>query len=151
MSNGTDSNTNFGHEDGVDLKTYFNDRINGVIQLMAEKDKNYNQRFDNVVEATKSALAAADRAVSKAEIATEKRFEGVNEFRKTLSDQQVTFMPRAEIQILHDSLSEKIAKVDNRVSLIEGNKTGLSQGWGWAVGVLGIIIAVVTILLRLSQ
>jgi len=43
------------------------------------------------------ALNSAEKAVTKAETATEKRFESVNEFRLTLSDQTKTFVTRGEL------------------------------------------------------
>jgi len=51
-------------------------------------------KFDGVNREVKLALDASQAAVNKAEHATEKRFESVNEFRQQLSDQAGTFMPR---------------------------------------------------------
>lgn len=44
-----------------------------------------------------AALASSKEAVQKAEVATEKRFESVNEFRATLTDQAAKFITRKEI------------------------------------------------------
>jgi hypothetical protein len=54
--------------------------------MLAERDKQISL-----------ALTAAEKAVTKAEVATEKRFESVNEFRLTLSDQTKTFVSRGEL------------------------------------------------------
>ena len=148
MSNGNDPNTNFGRSDGVDLKTYLCDRLEAVFTLINERDKNYNQRFDNVVEATKSALAAADRAVNKAEMATEKRFEGVNEFRNTLSDQQRTFISRTELDVMFESINDKIDLLETNSISKQSQGVGLKEGWGWAVGLIGIVIALVVFFSR---
>ncbi len=59
--------------------------------------------------AVEAALEAADHAVSKAEVSTDKRFESVNEFRATLADQQSTFMPRPEAMALLKSIEDKMA------------------------------------------
>lgn len=78
-----------------------------VKELLAEKvkhlediiDKNQqicDQRFEALDETTHIAMMASEKAISKAEVATEKRFEGVNEFRLALSDQTNTFMTRKE-------------------------------------------------------
>lgn len=131
MSNGANDNTNFGRQDGVDLKTYFNDRIEGLLSLINEKDKNYNQRFENVIQATQAALAAADRAVNKAEEATEKRFASVNEFRQTLTDQTSTFLTRAEFNAKWENVEK--SRKDN-TSLI--------------MAILGIIISVVSLVIK---
>lgn len=64
--------------------------------IVDERDHRYSQRFDSQEKAVASALAAAKEAVSKAENATEKRFDSVNEFRNTLKDQQGTYVTRSE-------------------------------------------------------
>ncbi len=135
--------TTFEKQDGVDLKALFMAQIEVLRTLIDANDKNYNQRFDNVVEATKSALASSDRAVSKAEMASEKRFDAVNEFRATLADQQRNLMPRAEVEIITKSLIERIEKIEDKQTINEGKGFGVQQGWGWAVAILMFIIAIV--------
>lgn len=66
-------------------------------------------------EAVNAALAAANAAVNKAEIAAGKQFESVNEFRNTLSDQQLKLLPRAEADIKFNSLDKAI---DNLVKML---------------------------------
>jgi hypothetical protein len=58
--------------------------------------EHYDRVFAQQEKAVEAALAAAEKAVSKAEDAAEKRFESVNEFRQTLSDQTATFLTRKE-------------------------------------------------------
>lgn len=95
-------------QDLNDLKELFAAQLSQINVLITANDKNYNQRFDNVLQATKAALDAADRAVSKAESATEKRFESVNEFRQTLSDQASKFIIRSEFDLVVDRLEQDI-------------------------------------------
>lgn len=57
------------------------------------------------------ALIAMQRAVETAAAADEKRFDSVNEFRRTLSDQTASFMPRSEVTQGLDSLKEQIAEL----------------------------------------
>ena len=112
-------------------------------------------------EAVNAALAAADRAVSKAELASEKRFESVNEFRATLSDQQRTLFPRAEAEAIFKSLEAKLesslksldAKLESalitlgdKITEISRLQTGVAsvrvgerQGWQYAVAVAGVL------------
>lgn len=87
--------------DEVSLKEYINDKLTNL-------EKSVDARFKGVEATTKSALDAADRAVSKAEAATEKRFEGVNEFRATLSDQASKFIIRSEFDLVVDRLEQDI-------------------------------------------
>lgn len=150
------------------LLALVNEKHAHLLAEIAGNDKRYEERFSASQKAlelglagTKNeisvALAANKEAVLKAENATEKRFEGVNEFRATLSDQQRTLIPRAEVDVIIKSLEEKIANVTklmdelrNRERVTDGASKGRVEGWGYAVGVAGLVLAVVTIIWRLS-
>lgn len=65
---------------------------------LRDADVNANeQRFKAQEQAVAFALQAAEKAVTKAELAAEKRFESVNEFRNQLKDQTGTFITRNEM------------------------------------------------------
>lgn len=64
----------------------------------------YDQRFIDQDRAVQAALNAAEKAVTKAENASEKRFDAVNEFRAQLADQAATFMPRSEAELQFSNL-----------------------------------------------
>jgi hypothetical protein len=132
-------------------------------------DLRYQQRFDSqsnalsaafasqqtamstaLVTAEKAVLvaqAAADRAVSKAELAADKRFESVNEFRKTLDDQQRTLMPRPEVNVMFGALSDKYAALKEQMEGLLSERGGAAKGWGYAVGVVGLLLALGSLLL----
>lgn len=97
----------------------YDDQVARFDQKFVDTDLRYQQRFDSqgealsaafqaAKEAVASALASADRAVSKAEAAAEKRFEAVNEFRATLSDQATKFASRTEVDQATGNLLDKI-------------------------------------------
>jgi len=113
--------------------------------------------FSAQKEGISAALAAADRAVNKAELATEKRFESVNEFRGTLDNQQRTLIPRSEVQEISKGLEQKIAQLTKDLDKLEADqrerqsaKLGTKDGWGYAVGVFGLVLVIVTIIWRVS-
>jgi len=114
--------------------------------LLAEKDLRYQQRFDANGAAISAALLAAEKAVTKAEAATERRFEAVNEFRGTLSDQAKAFVQRVEL----DPISQRLADLASRVDRMEGKSTGSAASWSVivaAIGAAGVIVAIgVTVL-----
>lgn len=114
-------------------------------------DRFVNQRIDAQADKVVLALTAAERAVTKAETATEKRFEGVNEFRQTLSDQAATFVSRVEYNAMRDAIVEKMQGLIGRVDKAEAKNQGIGAVWGWAVGAAGAaaaIAAVATIFMR---
>ena len=123
---------------------------------LAETDLRYQQRFElekaareaSAVAADRAvvaALEAADKAVAKAELASEKRFDSVNEFRAQLRDQAATFIPRIEAE---HRLSQLGARLDG-LRTSDDQRTGRSAGsaalYGWLVGGIGALAAVVVI------
>lgn len=119
--------------------------------LMRETDRRYEERFIAQEKAAKDTLTATKEAILKAEAAAEKRFEGVNEFRQTLSDQASTFMPRIEAVQRADNNTEKIIDLSSRLDRMQGHTLGISTGWAVliaAIGAIGTLVALASILMR---
>jgi hypothetical protein len=123
-----------------------------VVGLAAQKDAS-DAALAAQREAVTAALTAQERAVSKAEAAAEKRFEGVNEFRNTLSDQQRNLMPRSEVGVLTGAMSDKIGALEismnsklgaleKQFDAIQNERAGIRGGWGYAVGAVGFLLAI---------
>ncbi len=93
----------------------------------------------------------ADKAVSKAETAAEKRFESVNEFRSTLSDQQRNLMPRDEANIRFEALTHEIRGAQTILEAMRAEQKGVVGGWGYSVGVIGFILTLVSLGVLLVQ
>lgn len=110
--------------------------------MMASRDKAVDTALIAAEKAVAAALAAAKEAVAKAETASEKRFESVNEFRKTLSDQTASFIPRSEVAIMQAATNEKVATLDIRFTSFEQRTKGHADGYGVFVGVIGILIGI---------
>lgn len=125
---------------------------NSIISLIEANDRRYAQQFTSSQEAVLSALnaaqtavnaalSAAEKAVTKAEIASEKRFDNVNEFRATLADQQRTLMPRTEVELIIQSLRDIASTNAKNIASLSGAKSGMKDGWGYIVGIVGILAA----------
>lgn len=121
-----------------------------ILALMATNDAKYSERFQaqqTAMEAAltaqklavDTALSAADRAVLKSEVAAEKRFESVNEFRASLADQQRTLMPRSESELLIRGLSEKVDAHAQVLQTSAGQKSGIKDGWLYLVGGVSVL------------
>ena len=137
--------------------------------LMNEAAKRNGQRFDAQQEAVSTAMtaaekavsaamAAAEKAVTKAEVAAEKRFEAVNEFRQTLSDQQGTFLTRTEYSVQHASLGEKIdamvqrtAASEKAIGEIRERGAGRIDIWGILLGGVATLVSVGTLALLMVR
>jgi hypothetical protein len=91
--------------DGV--RSVFDEKIDGVREVADERDRRYEQRFRAMDEKTTLALSAADKAVTKAEIAQEKRFDNTNEWRAAMQDRDRNQMPRVEIEQRFNALKSQ--------------------------------------------
>ncbi len=127
-------------------------------QVLDERDARYAQRAASQDKAVSSALETSEKAIIKAESATERRFEGVNEFRQTLADQASTLMPRAEYTVQHDALRAQVAGIDRHVSKLQSDQLSLSargggmkETWGYVIAVIGLIIAMLAVYFRAAH
>jgi hypothetical protein len=87
-------------------------RFGAVYVKAADLQTLFRQRMDDADSSIKLALAAAETAVNKAETAAEKRFDSVNEFRKTLSDQTASFVTKDRFQGLDEKVNDLASRLD---------------------------------------
>jgi hypothetical protein len=86
-------------------------------------------------EAVYAAMEAAKEAVAKAETASNKRFDGQNEFRQQLTDQAASFATRTETGIRFDAASADVDRLNQRLSDLELRLTSrLDLGAGAKTG-----------------
>ena len=107
--------------------------------LLKERDERMIQRY-----------ASMELAVNKAETATEKRFEGVNEFRAQLGDQSRTLMPRIETEVLMKNMNDKIEALTTKVEKQENMKAGGSSMIAYIVAGISLVITVITLLSKFN-
>jgi hypothetical protein len=104
-------------------------------------------RFDAQEKAVQTALATADRASTKAENASDKRFEGVNEFRSALADNARLLMPRQESEQSFRVLAEKIDVLAKRVDARDDRNRGGNQLWVILVAAIATICSILSVIL----
>lgn len=75
-------------------------------------------RIDSLEKHLTQAIAASDKAIEKADTATATRFEGVNEFRRTLSDQTATFISREVTEARFAEIDRRIAALTEKLGQI---------------------------------
>lgn len=121
--------------------------INALERLTDAKLANVSTLVHAHAERVVLALAAADKAVLKAEVATEKRFESVNEFRQTLSDQTRSFISRVEFDAVRDANGARVADLASRLDKTEGKTVGLNAGWIYLLGGLSVVATVVSLVI----
>ena len=120
------------------------ERADKLLAIICANDKRSEERDVNIQTSMEVIMASSEKAIAKAETASEKRFDSVNEFRATLADQQRTLMPRTEVEIIFKGLDERINSLYS-CHMEEKNKgEGLQVGWGLAIGIVGIIAAIIS-------
>jgi hypothetical protein len=92
-------------------------------------------------------LRAADLdAVKAALTSADKRLEGMNEFRKTLSDQAAKFIIRDEYYAAHQALIDKIDGVIVRIAAQEGSNKGSELTKANIIAYFGVAVAIITVI-----
>jgi hypothetical protein len=135
----------------LDLETTAREQVTRIDQLLAEMDKRVAGQIAAQAHVMDLSLAAAKEAVAKADVAYEKRFDNVDEFRKQLSEQAHSFLPRREYEAVHQQLLDRVNGMSRVLDVVVGQKEGHSQVWGFIVGAGGIIIAAVTLVVTIVR
>jgi hypothetical protein len=136
-----------------------------INQRFADLDRGVKLAFEAQKLWVDQSFEAADRAILKAEVAAEKRFDSINEFRAVLGDQQKNFMPRSEVfviekagaekleslriqaEITHQSIFEKIETLSVMIKAAQAGKKGLGDGMTLVVAGVGVVISIGTFLM----
>lgn len=108
------------------LKEYFESVVSG-------NDKRYQQRFDAQEAANLYARAQQ------------------NEFRGALQDVGEKQMPRTEAEALFKAQAEKVDALQARMDRTEGRSGGIGASWGWLVGAVGLVGAIIAIFIALKR
>lgn len=96
-------------------------------------------------------FAAIQMAVDKADEATEKRFESVNEFRAQLSDQSRTFIPRQEYEIAHENLKAQVVTLYNEMEKTKNVKQGGNIVWAYVLSGVSLIGTIVMLVMNIIK
>lgn len=121
-----------------------------VLSVLNEREDKYVQKFEALKESLSAVVVSLEKAVLKAEVATEKRFESVNEFRKQMGDMQTTLAPKSEVNMRFDAANARIdvvAKALETIVNLLSNTKGKSEGTA-STGT--VIVTVVNILLVIA-
>jgi len=132
------------------------ERVDAVERLSEAKFVTLRTLGDLQAEKVALALESADKAVSKAEAANERRFDSVNDFRGQLADQVSRFVPRTElaaqlealaarIDAALSSISTAITDAKKRLDNAEGRSGGFASSGAVAVAVVGFVATLLSI------
>lgn len=128
--------------DHVSLKAHFDARFQDLAKLYDARHSDlqdqvnrrvagHEREVDIQIEALRRELSTAIEtqkvAVDKAEVATEKRLEGLNEFRDVLRDQSSTLISREVAEAQITDLRNQINLLSDRVTEVTAKDLGSEQ------------------------
>lgn len=125
------------------LARYFTAAVERLSDEIDKHDKFNKERFAAAEKAVTSALNAADKALQKAESASEKRFEGLNELRAMAADQSRMYLPRAEYDARHEVLANKLEDIALRLTTMETTNITKKQTASTSVGMIVAFVSVI--------
>jgi hypothetical protein len=125
------------------LRRYITDR-------MDERDRRYGERFEAQERAVSAALASAKEAVSKAEIATERRLETLNELRQMNTDMATSLMPKVEAEIRLSALGKEIDSLRSSRDVGVGRFAGKERVTTDNRWLYGAVVSAISITLSLA-
>ena len=117
--------------------------------LLVERDHRYEQRFQAQADLLMQAIRSSDKALVKAEAATEHRLESMNEFRATLDDYTRTLISRDEVMGKFEALSDRVSTLEKHQAAGGGGTAAQARGWAYLVGGVGLLFVVVQLFLIL--
>jgi len=140
------------------LRQHIANQIDQIKQALLSADKLMEARLGTLDQQIKSVhreidieTSATRAAVQKADTATEKRFESVNEFRAQMADAAAQYITRREVEALVNTNAGKISDITDRINRNEGKGSGMSQIVGWIFGAVGLVVGLIAIFSWLSQ
>lgn len=121
-------------------------------QAVAALDRLLNQRMDLSDMAVAAALAAAEKAVSTAEVNAQRWREQANEWRTAMNDRERNFAGKDTVDTMFQSLGAIVqanregviaetGRNSERITAIEQNKIGGRATWEAILPVVSILIA----------
>jgi hypothetical protein len=135
--------------DFLTLKEYFDtildERINAYNKQIEATKEHFNVILNERNEKLNLLFEQMNRAVSKAEAATERRFEAVNEFRAQLADQARAFMPRLEYEASYVNVDQRINNLKEKIDRIESTKQGGNATWTYVFASASLIALIISI------
>lgn len=152
MSGSVGSSPAGGGETAKDPSGWSTDTLKAYVErVVHESDRRYEQRFEAQEKAVTAALASAALAVDRAEVNAERWRNNANEWRAAMTDREKNFMSRDQADSQFDALEKQITDLKRSRDASEGRMGGISAGWGYLVGAIGLAAALVAIFINLSR
>jgi hypothetical protein len=122
-----------------------------LLSLIRSLDEKVGLLINAQKEGVKVAMDAAEKAVVKAEAATEKRFEGLNELRSMAADWRNEFARQSTVDLQVKGLETRLAAIEITLRTFHDRGGGQADlvKWMFAAAVAGAaVVAIVEFFIR---
>lgn len=106
----------------------------------------FDMRFNNLEKALDERFLAQEKAIMVANEASNKRLEGMNEFRESLKDQATRFATRDELNSLSLLISTKLDGIDKDIKAIQISDAVLSGKASQTQVIIAYVISILGVL-----
>ncbi len=127
------------------------EKIDSLCDKIDERDKRYQERDIANKEALKAAFNSSERAAEKTEMALKEYKTASNEWRDTVKDLVSKMITRPDVERELKQMEARIAELRESRSETGGQKSGIKEGWGYAVGAVGLILIVISIMMYIGK
>jgi ribosome-associated translation inhibitor RaiA len=133
--------------DGRPSNAVLDTKIDGLRGEVKALDRHLTAEIGRVAEAARLAVNESKAAVTKAETATERRLEALNELRSIVADYQTNLLPRQEANTRFTAIDAAISKLEKAVEKTTGVGVGLSTAGQILLGGVAILAVIASIYL----
>lgn len=116
------------------------------LEILKANERLQIERVEALRREARSLQESNVTAITKSEVASEKRFEGVNEFRAQLQDQANRFIPREVVDQQTVEFRSQIAGLSSRLDTMGGGTAAGQRLTALAIGGLGLFITLIVFL-----
>ncbi len=131
------------HDKAMGVALSASDKALEVSATGAQRE--FREHLEQVWRETTVAFEASDKAITKSELANEKRFESMNGFRRQLSDQAQTFMPREVADAQHTATQSQLADQKSLLDKMDGARRGTTATVGYLIAAATLVISLVVV------
>lgn len=116
------------------------------VRLADERDRRYAEVAIEREKALRIKEAADERALGLQAETQKYKDEKANELRSQINDERLTYVTRTELNAAMEKIEVMMTPLTTWVASQQGRSSGLSAGWGFLVGAVGVAAAVVSLL-----
>jgi hypothetical protein len=116
-----------------------------VMALIKALDEKVGLLINAQKEGVKTAMDAAEKAVAKAEVASDKRFEGLNELRSMAADWRNEFARQTTVDLQIKGIESRLYALDVTLREKGAHSSGVKDLFAYLVAFSGLLIAALTV------